>query len=180
MKFTICILCKNKFFQNSNVQKICSNLCRKKFQKLYRKKYNKLHKKDISKYYYKNREKYAEWHKKYNKNKRKVNFNFRILCNLRLRMWHALKGNSKSSKTLNLLDCSIKQLKQHLRNKFTKGMSFTNYGKWHIDHIRPCASFDLRKKSEQYKCFNYTNLQPLWAKDNILKKDKFIRNINEV
>jgi hypothetical protein len=50
-------------------------------------------------------------------------------------------------------------------------MSWSNWGKfgWHIDHIRPCASFDLSKKSEQLKCFNYSNLQPLWAVENLKK-----------
>ena len=48
-------------------------------------------------------------------------------------------------------------------------MSWDNYGEWHIDHIVPCASFDLSKKSEQKKCFHYTNLQLPWARDNLLK-----------
>jgi len=53
-------------------------------------------------------------------------------------------------------------------------MSFSNYGKWHIDHIIPCARFDLRKPNEQKKCFNYKNLQPLWAFDNLSKNDKIL------
>ena len=52
-------------------------------------------------------------------------------------------------------------------------MNWKNYGTgWHIDHIRPCSSFNLRKKSEQYKCFNYKNLQPLWYLDNLIKGTK--------
>lgn len=47
------------------------------------------------------------------------------------------------------------------------------YG-WHIDHIVPCASFDLSKPEEQKKCFHYTNLQALWWRDNIVKGDKII------
>jgi hypothetical protein len=55
-------------------------------------------------------------------------------------------------------------------------MNWDNYGfyGWHIDHIRPCASFDLSKPSEQRKCFNYTNLQPLWATENWGKRDSLI------
>lgn len=79
---------------------------------------------------------------------------------------------------MKLVGCSLEQLKKHLQSKFTKGMTWENYGtgwhgkgmkEWHIDHIRPCASFDLSKASEQKKCFNYSNLQPLWAKDNLSK-----------
>ena len=91
--------------------------------------------------------------------------------NLRIRINLALKGNPKLSTTMKLVGCSIERLKQHLEKQFKMGMSWNNYGKWHIDHIRPCASFDLSKPSEQKKCFNYTNLQPLWAEEN-LKKPK--------
>ena len=85
----------------------------------------------------------------------------------------AIKHNYKSASTKILIGCSIDFLKQHLESKFQQGMSWKNYGKWHIDHIRPCASFDLSQAREQKKCFHYKNLQPLWARDNILKKNKF-------
>ena len=52
-------------------------------------------------------------------------------------------------------------------------MSWENHGTWHIDHRVPCAKFDLTKKEEQEKCFHYTNLQPLWAKDNLSKGNKY-------
>jgi hypothetical protein len=97
-----------------------------------------------------------------------------VAHNLRNRILKVLKGRNKSKSTLKLLGCTIEFLKNHLESKFTKGMSFSNYGKWHIDHIRPCASFDLSKSSEQHKCFHYTNLQPLWAKDNREKRDKIL------
>lgn len=52
---------------------------------------------------------------------------------------------------------------------FTNGMTWDNYGQWHVDHIRPCALYDLTKEDQQMACFHYTNLQPLWAKDNMSK-----------
>ena len=55
-------------------------------------------------------------------------------------------------------------------------MTWDNYGEWHIDHIKPCCGFDLTDFEQQKKCFHYTNLQPLWAKDNITKNGKFIVN----
>ena len=57
-------------------------------------------------------------------------------------------------------------------------MSFENYGKWHVDHIKPCAKFDFTKPEEQVKCFHYTNLQPLWAIDNIKKEQSMTDQLN--
>ena len=53
------------------------------------------------------------------------------------------------------------------------GMSWDNMGKWHLDHIKPCKTFDLSKQEEQLKCFNYKNIQPLWATDNLKKGSKY-------
>jgi hypothetical protein len=101
-----------------------------------------------------------------------MDINFKIRHYLSTRLYKALKGYSKSKRTLELLGCSIDRLKQHLESQFTKGMSFNNYGKWHIDHIKPCARFNLSLVSEQRSCFNYTNLQPLWAVENLRKGDR--------
>jgi len=111
---------------------------------------------------------------KYRKNRRKADIYFRLICNLRTRINEILKGNPKLSTTMNLVGCSIDKLKKHLESQFESGMSWNNYGYygWHVDHIRPCVSFDLSKESEQKKCFNYKNLQPLWAKDNLSKNKK--------
>ena len=96
---------------------------------------------------------------------------YRIKKTMRTRIWHALKGTYKSNTTEKLIGCSFEDLKIYIEKKFTDGMNWENYGKWHIDHIIPCASFDLTKLEEQCKCFHYTNLQPLWAKDNIKKSN---------
>jgi len=93
----------------------------------------------------------------------------RIVENLRRRTRAVLEGTNKSDNTLALIGCSPEKLKLYLETKFEDGMSWDNYGDWHIDHIKPCCSFDLTKESEQRACFNYKNLQPLWAKDNLRK-----------
>jgi hypothetical protein len=60
----------------------------------------------------------------------------------------------------------------HLQLQFRDGMSWNNYGRvWHVDHIKPCASFNLLDESEQLKCFHYSNLQPLFAHENLVKGD---------
>lgn len=125
----------------------------------YNKQYNLTHRKQINKK-----------HGEYTHNRSKNDVAFRIRRNLKTRLYIALKGQTKSANTMQLVGCSLKSLRSYLEKMFTKGMNWKNYGKWHIDHIRPCFSFDLSKTKEQYKCFNYKNLQPLWAKDNLRKR----------
>jgi len=98
---------------------------------------------------------------------------YRMLHLIRNRIYYALSGNIKSKSTADLIGCSIDDLKSHLEKQFTDGMSWENYGDWHVDHIRPCCSFDMTDPEQQRECFNYTNLQPLWAKDNLAKGASF-------
>jgi hypothetical protein len=106
--------------------------------------------------------------------RRKVDLEYHIKSILRGRLRLALEGNLKSQPTMALLGCDISTFIRHIENQFTEGMSWNNYGceGWHIDHIKPCAAFDLSKPEEQATCFHYTNLQPLWAKDNLIKGSK--------
>ena len=67
-----------------------------------------------------------------------------------------------------------KGVKGFLEAKFKEGMTWENHGEWHIDHIKPCVSFNLLDENEQKKCFHYTNLQPLWASENLSKGCKYI------
>ena len=98
--------------------------------------------------------------------------------NLRTRIQIAIREGygEKAYKTIELLGCSWEEVREHIESQFTEGMSWNNYGLhgWHIDHILPCASFDLSDLEQQKKCFHYTNLQPLWAEDNLRKSDKII------
>lgn len=107
-----------------------------------------------------------QYRNEYQKKRLKENPAFKIRKNLSVRLYHAVKGNKKFKGTVDLIGCDINYLKNYLQSKFTEGMSWENYGKWHIDHKRPCASFDLSKLEQQMECFNYKNLQPLWALDN--------------
>jgi len=136
-------------------------------QKEYYEKNKEQIKNRVKKYNSKNREKIN----KHRQQKLKINVHYKIKQNLRSRLHSALKGNTKSKRTLELLGCTVEKLKQHLESQFANGMTWDNHSSlgWHIDHIRPCASFDLSKPEEQNKCFNYSNLQPLWATENLKK-----------
>lgn len=109
-------------------------------------------------------------------NKKQTDVQYKVSCNLRTRMWQVLKGINKSANTLKLLGCSLEEFKKHIESKFQEGMSWENYSRngWHIDHIIPCDKFDLTIKEQQERCFHYTNLQPLWAHDNLRKNNKII------
>ena len=112
--------------------------------------------------------------RKYRKNRKERDPMFRVLSNLRTRIHEVLTAKYivKETTTKKLTGCTLEYLKNHLEKKFKDGMSWDNYGQWHIDHIRPCASFNLLDPIEQKICFHYTNLQPLWAEDNLKKSNK--------
>jgi hypothetical protein len=83
----------------------------------------------------------------------------------------------KSEKTVSLLGCSLPELRVHIEKQFQAGMTWENYGPvWHIDHKRPCASFDLSCLDQQKFCFHFTNLQPLFAKENLRKGKSMPKN----
>ena len=111
--------------------------------------------------------------RKYYKINKELNPKIKLLKNLRRRILHSVINGRKSATTLKLLGCSVEFVKSHIESQFKNGMSWDNYGirGWHIDHIRPCASFDLTIPEQQFKCFHYTNLQPLWATTEIARKN---------
>jgi hypothetical protein len=140
---------------------------------IWREKNNEKYKNNAKKYYQKNKEKIIKNILKRRKERIKTDLNFKLLVNLRRRILHALKGNIKTSNTVKLLGVdNVEKVWKHLEKSFKSGMTRENHGKWHIDHIIPCISFDLTKPEEQAKCFHYTNLQPLWASENLAKGSK--------
>lgn len=125
-------------------------------------------------WYSKNREKKLKKNSDWEKEEKKLNPLFKIKKNLRTRIYNAIKKNQKSDRTSILLGCSVDFFKIYIEAKFVEGMTWENYGScWHIDHIKPCSSFDFSKEEEQRACFHYTNLQPLFAIDNMKKHNKY-------
>lgn len=121
------------------------------------------------------KEKFNKYFKSWINKKLKNDPNFKLKMQLSHRIYLALKVKNifKSKKTLKLLGCTVEELWQHLEKQFQPGMTKENYGEWHVDHIKPCALFDLTKDEDQAACFHYTNLQPLWAEQNLKKGKKY-------
>lgn len=90
---------------------------------------------------------------------------------LRARINQALNGKTKAASVKKLLGCSLAYLREYLAAQFAPGMSWQNHSRtgWHIDHRKPCVAFDLSDPRQQRTCFHYTNLQPLWARENMSK-----------
>lgn len=119
----------------------------------------------------KNKDRILAYKNKWYNDKYHSDLSFNMQKRLRTRVRNALNGNSKSASTLELLGCTPEHARFHIESQFTEGMTWENI---HIDHIQPCASFDLEDPNEQRKCFHYTNLQPLLAEDNLRKSDSIV------
>ena len=81
------------------------------------------------------------------------------------------RGKSIGKEYENLLGCTLEELKLHLELQFGGRMSWENIEEWHLDHRMPMSRFNLTDPLELEKCFHFTNYQPLWADDNIVKSD---------
>lgn len=121
-------------------------------------------------------EEYRKRGREYQRRRASEDMGFRLLRSLRARFVSACRGK-RSGRTLALIGCSLDHLRAHLEAQFKEGMTWANYGPyrvggpmtWHIDHIKPCAAFDLTDPVQQRACFHWTNLQPLWAAENMSK-----------
>lgn len=105
----------------------------------------------------------------YVKNRLKSDLGFKLLSRLRCRLNAALKMRAKKAdRTVKLVGCTMDELRAHIEKQFEPGMSWDNWTKngWHIDHKRPCCSFDLTQPEQQALCFHYSNLRPLWCDEN--------------
>lgn len=144
---------------------------KREYDKIYRKK-NKETRCENAKIYNLTHKEARNIHRR---NRLRTDKDYRMISCLRtkLSLSSLLKLKEDNDTIVKLIGCSINDLKKHLEKQFKKGMAWNNYGKkygqWQMDHIIPCCAFDLTKESEQIKCFNYMNLQPLWTRENELK-----------
>ena len=160
----------------------------KNYNAKWRKENSEQHKKLVREWRLTNREKVKEHkhaffqrhkvtliakHNAYCKSRRKTDIQYRLAFNLRRRLNIALRKGYKTGSAVADLGCSIPEFKSYMEAKFKPGMTWDNYGiEWHIDHIRPLANYDLVDKDTFLQLVHYTNLQPLWAADNIRKSNK--------
>ena len=121
---------------------------------------------------YKRTPKQKEYHREYTREYRNNPLN-RLMYTMRTGLWSVLSGKRKKARTLDYIGCTAVELMQHLEEQFTDGMNWDNHGQWHVDHIQPLATLKDYDDIEigLYKLWNYRNLQPLWATDNIRKGD---------
>jgi len=157
----------DKQYKKENAEKV------KEYEKQYRKANPEMFREKAKRWREANPERAREVKKRY----RRANPLVRVAENLRKRVRNVLMGISKAAPTMELIGCTIEELRHHLESQFTDGMTWDNYGYrgWHVDHIIPCSAFDLTDPEQQKECFNYTNLQPLFAEDNIRKGAKILR-----
>jgi hypothetical protein len=115
------------------------------------------------------------YNKDYNKERKLIDpiYKLNLIIRSRINKFFKLNKINKKNNTFDIVGCSPIFLKEHIENKFTEGMSWDNRGLfgWHIDHIIPLSS--AKTEEEIYKLCHYTNLQPLWAEDNLKKSNKY-------
>jgi hypothetical protein len=178
-KGSSCRKCENeriKKYKMKNREKVLSRS--KEYYKEYKIKNREKELSRMKEYYIKNKEKMLSISKEYIKNRRLNDPIFKLIHNVRCRLNQYLKttGIIKNKRTFDIVGCSPPELKDYLEKKFTEGMSWDRIGKEiHIDHIIPLSS--VKTEKEIYKLCHYTNLQPLWAEDNLKKSNKILKLI---
>tara|TARA_R110000796_G_scaffold160981_1_gene277724 strand:- start:9 stop:629 length:621 start_codon:yes stop_codon:yes gene_type:complete len=161
--------CKKEYYQ-ANKERIKE--CHKKYYQANKERKKEQIKECHKKYYQDNKEKINKKTLEYQKVKRLKDPLYKMKGNLRTRTSTAFrnKGYNKNSKTQKMLGVSWEVCKAHIQRQFTKGMTWDNSAEWHIDHIIPLTSANTEE--ELKKLCHYSNLQPLWAIDNLMKSAK--------
>ncbi len=155
-------------------KKILSKERRKEKKKEYYER-NKEKIKEYKKIYnFNNKENKKEYNKLYQQKRLKTDHLFKLSSRIRSLISISIKnqGYSKKTKTFEYLGCTFEEFKIHLEKKFTDGMDWSNYGKWHLDHIYPVSL--ANDEEHLIKLNHFTNFQPLWAIDNLIKSNKIM------
>jgi hypothetical protein len=161
--------CKSCKLEYRRVNKVLVNLSAKRLRDYHKSE-------NPEEYYIKNRERGKKYYETSKTRKKLMSYKIenRLKNSLRSRVRNFLKSVNiiKTNKTILMVGCSPESLKKHLEKQFKEGMCWDNYGYhgWHIDHIIPLSS--AKTEEEIYKLIHYTNLQPLWARDNLIKSNK--------
>jgi len=157
---------RSKYKKNPEIQKERTKKWYQNNEDNFKESYKKRNKKWLEK----NKERRKNYLKEYSKKRLKNDILFKLQRNVRIRINKFIKNKKESSSEI--VSCSYLFLKKYLEEKFKDGMSWDNHGNWHIDHIIPLSS--AKTEEEIYKLCHYTNLQPLWAEDNLKKGNKII------
>jgi len=115
--------------------------------------------------------KWREANPNYNRSRYASDPQIMLAMRLRARLTVALKRQvvRKTAKSFDLIGCTKHELQAHIEAQFVPGMTWENYGEWHVDHIKPVCTFDLTDEAQQRECFHFTNLRPLWAAENLAR-----------
>jgi hypothetical protein len=128
----------------------------------------------------KNIDKHREYKRKYEKHRKDTDPLYKLISNFRTAIYQVLKENrvDKNQSYFDVLQYTPEQLIVHLEKQFTEGITWENYGEWHVDHKQPISSFNIQEMgdSEFMKCWSLENLQPMWGEENIRKSNKIFNN----
>ena len=195
VKAKICSRCqKPKTLNEYNRNRAATDKLRSECREC-RRKYRREHFEEDAarslRHYYRNRKRVIEratlWNKTHKKRRAEIvrkyhqkrqkegDGQYALAKKLHMHVIRVLHGG-ESKKAVSLLGCSSEWFRRHLESLFEPGMSWGNHGVrgWIVDHIKPKISYDLNDLAQQKQCFNYTNLQPLWMKDNIRKGNRYV------
>ena len=155
--------------------KVCKNAYQKTYQKTYdqsearkayKKAYNQSEAGKAAQKKYRESEAGKAKRKATRNNRRQTDPVYKLQCNLRSGFCQWIKGNKKTCRTEQYVGCTYKELLDHLESQFEEGMTWENQGEWQIDHFKAQSCFDPTIEEEAFKCWHYTNLQPMWAPEN--------------
>jgi hypothetical protein len=162
----------DKKYREKNKERLSNN--HKKWYNENKEKWNEY----IKEYREKNIDKIREIKRTYERTRKANDPLYKLIANFRTAIYQVLKENNveKNGHYFEVLKYSPEELISHLEKQFKDGMSWDNYGEWHVDHILPITSFNIQEIGDEefMKCWSLSNLQPMWGEENIRKSNKVL------